>query len=92
MTEVPTVTGLGLAPIAVCDDALPTTSEVVPVEPANTLSPEYTPVIGSVPTGAAEELHVPLPFDSVAVHNGVDPVVNVTEPVGVPATPVVTAE
>jgi hypothetical protein len=82
------VTGFGLAPIVVCDDALLTTSGgPVPVEPANTLSPEYTPVIGSVPTGAAEELHVPLPFDSVAVHSGVVPVVNVTDPVGV-GTPV----
>ena len=87
MTEVPTVTGLGLAPIAACDEALSTTSDVVPMEPAKTLSPEYEPEIVSVPTGAAEELHVPLPPDSVAVHNGVDPAVNVTEPVGV-GTPV----
>jgi hypothetical protein len=81
------VTGLGLAPIVVCDEALLTTSVPVPVEPTNTLSPEYAPVIWSVPTGAAEELHVPLPFDSVAVHSGVDPVWNVTDPVGV-GTPV----
>jgi hypothetical protein len=67
-----------------------TTSDVVPVEPANTPSPEYDPEIVSVPTVAAEELHVPLPLDSVAVHNVVDPVVNVTEPVGVPAVSVVT--
>ena len=49
-------------------------------------------MIGSVPAGAAGELHVPLPFDSVAVQSGVDPVLNVTDPVGVgnPVTLVVT--
>jgi hypothetical protein len=37
----------------------------------------------SVPTGAAEELHVMAPFDNGAVQSGVDPVENVTDPVGV---------
>jgi hypothetical protein len=37
----------------------------------------------SVPTGAAEELQEPLPLDSVAVQSGVDPVENVTDPLGV---------
>jgi hypothetical protein len=87
VTEEPSATGLELAPIVVCDDAELTTREVVPVEPANALSPEYNPETVSVPTGAAEELHHPLPSESVAVHSGVDPVVNVTEPVGV-GTPV----
>jgi hypothetical protein len=46
----------------------------------------------SVPTGAAEELHEPLPLDKVAVQSDVAPVVNVTDPVGVgkPETVVVT--
>ena len=60
-----------------------TTRLVVPVDPANTLSPEYVPEIVSVPTGAAEELQEPLPLDNVAVHSGVDPVENVTDPLGV---------
>ena len=53
------------------------------MDPANTPSPEYVPVIVSVPTGATEELHVPLPLDRVAVHKAVEPVVNVIEPLGV---------
>jgi hypothetical protein len=61
-----------------------TTRLVVPVEPENTLLPEYAPEIVSVPTGAAEELQEPLPLDNVAVQSGVDPVENVTDPVGVP--------
>jgi hypothetical protein len=70
----------------VCDDALLTTRDFVPVEPANVESPEYVPVIVSVPTGAAAELHDPVPLDNAGiVHSVVDPVVNVTEPVGVPA-------
>lgn len=51
------------------------------------MSPEYAPEIVSVPSGAALELHVPLPFDNVAVQSVVAPVVNVTDPVG-PGTPV----
>jgi hypothetical protein len=94
VTEEPSATGLGLAPIDVCDEAWLTTSAgvVVPVEPMNTPSPEYDPVIVSVPTGAAEELHHPPPNDSVAVHSGVVPAVNVTDPVGAgtPVAPVVT--
>ena len=92
MTEVPTVTGLGLAPMDVCDDALLTTRDVVPVDRPNTESPEYAPEIVSVAAGAAEELQEPLPFDNGAVHSGVDPAVNVTDPVGVgnPVTVVVT--
>ena len=87
MTEEPSATGLGLAPIAVLAEALSTTRDVVFVKPMNTPSPEYAPEIVLVPAGAPEELHVPLPFDSVAVHSGVEPVVNVTDPVGV-GTPV----
>jgi hypothetical protein len=83
VTEAPTVTGFGLAPIAVCDNALLTTREVVPVEPENTLLPEYAPEIVSVPIGAAEELQEPLPLDNVAVQSVVDPVENVTDPLGV---------
>lgn len=73
--------------------AFSTASVVVPVDPEKSVSPEYTPEMVSVPSGAAEELHVPLPFESVAVQSGVDPVVNVTDPVGVgkPMTLVVTA-
>jgi hypothetical protein len=37
----------------------------------------------SVPIGAVEELHEPLPLDNVAVQSAVDPVENVTDPVGV---------
>jgi hypothetical protein len=82
---------LGLAPTAVCDDSS-TTRVAIPVEPENAPSPEYAPEIVSVPIGAAEEVHEPLPFDSVAVQSGVDPVVNATDPVGVgkPVTLVVT--
>jgi hypothetical protein len=60
-----------------------TTREVVPVEPENTLLPEYAPEIVSVPIGAAEELQEPLPLDNVAVQSVVDPVENVTDPLGV---------
>jgi hypothetical protein len=71
---------------------LVTVSVVVPVERPNTESPEYAPEIVSVAAGAAEELQEPLPFDNVAEHSGVDPAVNVTDPVGVgnPVTVVVT--
>lgn len=41
----------------------------------------------SVPSGAAEEVQVPVPLDSVAVHRVVAPVVKATVPVGV-GTPV----
>lgn len=75
---------------AVCVGALVTVSVVVPVEADNPAPPEYVPKMRSVPRGAAEELHEPLPLDKVAVHSGVDPVENVTEPVGVP--PVTVAE
>jgi hypothetical protein len=49
-------------------------------------------MIVSVPTGAAEILHEPLPPDNVAVQSGVDPVENVTDPLGAgkPVTFVVT--
>jgi hypothetical protein len=60
-----------------------TTRLVALVDPANTVSPEYVPEMVSVPTGAEEELQEPLPFDNVAVQSDVDPVVNVTDPVGV---------
>jgi hypothetical protein len=69
-----------------------TTRDVVPAEPENSPSPEYVPETASLPAGAAELLHAPLPFDKVAVQSGVDPVTNVTEPPGVgkPAPLVVT--
>ena len=92
MTEVPTVTGLELTPIAVCEGSS-TTRDVVPKDPEKLASPEYAPEIVSVPIGeAAEELHDPLPFANVAVHSVVEPVENVTDPVGVgnPVTFVVT--
>jgi len=38
----------------------------------------------SLPTGVLEVEHDPDPDDSVAVHSVVEPVLNVTEPVGVP--------
>jgi hypothetical protein len=82
VTELPCVTGLGLAVIAVCDGCL-TTRVVDPLEPEKSVSPEYVPEIGSLPTGAAVELHEPVPFVNVAVHSGVGPVVNATDPVGV---------
>jgi hypothetical protein len=92
VTEVPTVTGLGVAPTAVCDGSS-TTRLVVPVDPVKLGSPEYAPEIVSLPTGAEVALHEPLPLDvNVAVHSDVDPVVKVTVPVGVgsPGTLVVT--
>jgi hypothetical protein len=65
-------------------DGLLTVRVFVPVEPENWVSPEYVPETVSVPAGAAEELQEPLPLDKDAVHSCVDPVVNVTDPVGVP--------
>lgn len=45
----------------------------------------------SVPTGAAEELHDPLPLDRIAVQSGVNPVEKVTDPLeGNPVTFVIT--
>jgi hypothetical protein len=82
VTEAPSVTVLGFAAIEV-DDGCLTTRVVEPVEPEKLVSPEYVPEIGSLPTGAAEELHEPLPFDNVAMHSVVGPVVKVTDPVGV---------
>ena len=78
--------GFGLAPIEVCvgDRELSTTKFVDPLDPENTVSPEYVPEIVSVPIGAAEELHDPLPLDNVAIQSDVDPVENVTVPLGVP--------
>ena len=52
-------------------------------ETENMPLPEYVAEIVSVPAGAAEEPQEPLPPDSVAVQSVVDPVVNVTEPLGV---------
>jgi hypothetical protein len=54
VTETPTVAGLGLAPMAVCDESS-TTRVVVPDEPEKSLSPEYAPEIMSEPAGAADE-------------------------------------
>jgi hypothetical protein len=64
-----------------------TTRVVVPDAPENTVLPSYVAVIVSVPTGAAEELHVTAPLDNGAVQSGIDPAENVTDPVGV-GTPV----
>jgi hypothetical protein len=47
------------------------------------VSPEYVPEIVSLPTGAVVALHEPFPLDNVAVHSGVVPDLNVTDPVGV---------
>jgi hypothetical protein len=93
VTEAPWVTGAGVAPIEVCDGALLTTRDVEPFEPENTALPEYVPVTVSVPTGAAADVHVPVPLlDNVAVQSAVEPVVNATDPcgVGMPTTFVVT--
>lgn len=54
----------------------------MPLDTEKSASPEYAPEIVSVPSGAAEELQVPLPFVSVAVQRVVGPVVNATDPVG----------
>jgi hypothetical protein len=67
-----------------------TSSVVDPVEGDNPIWPEYVAKTKSVPTGAAGELQDPLPLANVAVHSDVDPVENVTEPVGV-RTPLVGA-
>ena len=83
MTEDPCATGLGVVVTDVWLAAFETLTVVDPVE-ADTPIPEYVPKTRSLPTGAADELHEPLPPDSVAVHSGVDPVENVTEPLGVP--------
>jgi hypothetical protein len=81
---------LATAVTPVCVGALVTVSVVVPVEADNPAPPEYVPKIRSVPSGAAVALHEPLPLDNVAVHSDVDPVENVTDPLGVP--PVTVAE
>jgi hypothetical protein len=84
VTDEPSATGLGLAPTEICEEALLTTSGVVPLEPTNTVSPEYVPAIVSVPTGAAAEGHEAVPsLNSDAVQSGVEPLVKVTVPVGV---------
>lgn len=91
VTEEPSGAAFGVALTEVCVVAGFTTRLVVPLDPVKLVLPEYAPEIVSVPPGAAEELHEPLPPDNVAVHNEVDPAVNVTVPVGVnPVTPVVT--
>ena len=46
----------------------------------------------SVPTGASDDAHDPLPPDSAAVHRSVDPIEMVTDPVGVPPVEETTAE
>jgi hypothetical protein len=83
VTDEPSATGLGLAPIELCDAAGLTTRLVVPVDPEKSVSPVYAPEIVSVPTGAVVALHEPLPLDNVAVQSDVNPAVNVTDPVGV---------
>jgi hypothetical protein len=90
VTDEPSATGLGLAPIEVCDAAGFTSRLVVPVDPEKSTSPEYAPEIVSLPTGAVVALHEPLPLDNVAVQSDVAPEVNVTDPVGV-GNPVVLA-
>ena len=62
MTDVPRVTGLGLAPMDVSLTGWVTSSVVDPVEAAVPL-PEYVPNTRSLPSGAADELHDPLPWD-----------------------------
>jgi hypothetical protein len=57
---------------------------VVPAELENVELPEYVPEIVSVPAGAAEDGHEAVPsLDNVAVQSWVDPLVKVTDPVGV---------
>jgi hypothetical protein len=67
---------------------LVTVSVVDPVEADSPIPPEYVAKTVSVPMGAADELQEPLPLDSVAVHSDVEPVENVTDPVGVIMPPV----
>jgi hypothetical protein len=69
---------------------LVTVSDVVPVEADDPAPPEYVPKMRSVPSGAVAALQEAVPIDTVAIHSGVDPVENVTDPVGVP--PVTVAE
>jgi hypothetical protein len=83
VTGDPIVTGLGLAVTDACVAAFEMLTVVDPVE-ADVPLPEYVPKTRSVPTGAADELHEPMPPDSVAVHSAVDPVEKVTDPLGVP--------
>lgn len=72
-----------------------TVSAALPVLVRKFESPEYVPVIVSLPTGALLAAHEPvLAFAvvlalSVAVHNWVVPTVKVTVPVGVPVDPLV---
>jgi hypothetical protein len=61
----------------------------VPVEADNPRAPEYVAKTVSVPAGAADDVQEPAPLDSVAVHSDVEPVENVTDPVGVGNPPVV---
>ena len=69
-----------------------TTSEVLPDDGSKVVSPEYEPSTGSVPVGALVAEHepvavVPDPADSVAVHMAVEPMVNLTVPVGTDVPP-----
>ncbi len=59
-------------------------AEVVADEAKSPASPLYAAVTVSEPTGVLMALQYTVPFDSVAVHRSVSPVLKVTVPVGVP--------
>jgi hypothetical protein len=72
-------------------EAGPTLSGVVPVDAEKLGSPEYVPVTVRSPEGESLDEQEPVPASRVAMHNAVEPSVNVTVPVGVPTpTPGVT--
>jgi hypothetical protein len=90
VTDLPYVDEVGFVATTVSVAAVvATVSVVVPEDVEKLPSPEYAPVIVSVPLGALvaeQEAEPPL---SVAVQRVVDPIVNRTLPDGVPVDPVV---
>ncbi len=86
VTDEPATAVVGRTEIAVVVGARFTTMVVVPEEAVNVLSPEYVPVTVLLPTGRAVEVQLPDPETrSPVVHKTVEPILNVTVPVGVPA-------
>ena len=64
--------------------AWPITTVPVELLPEKSVAPEYTVEIVSLPTGRLEVVTLATPFVMVPVPSDVDPLMNVTVPVGVP--------
>jgi hypothetical protein len=89
---LPKVVEVGLNFTAVVLMARATVKDVVPLDGALLVLPEYVPVTMSVPTGAIVALQLAEPEDNAGVvHNVLAPSLKVTEPVGVPEPEVTVA-